>query len=253
MMTMFEKWLPRLPCTSSQMKDLIDKLRRRKGNGAPITKDAIMRDAKILTSDYVEDRLIRSGLSLKKRKLPPTSSRDIPEKTSKVKVSSLEYFVIDKSEKTLAPHTIENTSKVLVCVGEYLESHHREQYTDVLKQLNVLSIQETNIKKVFMSVAQEIFGGGNITWAKIVSLFAFAGSVAVDGVLFGSPIHVKHAKCWTAEFIEAELVEWIICEGGWGAMVDSLLNSSDSHSRQLLFTSVVVMLAVLVSSILLCY
>lgn len=122
--------------------------------------------------------------------------------------------------------SVEDVSKVVICVGEYLELRHNGLYTDVLNQLNVRSIGETNLNKVFTDVARELFSEG-ITWAKVVALFAFSGGLAVDCVLGGSSMHVGRIKSWTNEFIETDLLEWMCEQGGWTTMFDCFMTREE--------------------------
>lgn len=195
-------------------------------NGSGIDKEDIMKDARILTNDYIEDRLIRSGLNMKTRKVSTLYSiREVPERKN-VSMQTLNQLLDKRNdvESDDSNLTVEDVSKVLICVGEYLELRHNGLYTDVLQQLNVRSIVETNLNRLFMSVANELFAT-SITWAKVVSLFAFAGGLAVDCVFGGSTMHVSRVKSWTTEFIETELMEWIQKEGGWVSKI--IYNSQD--------------------------
>ena len=197
-------------------------------NAEEITKEEVINDARSLCSDYVEDRLIRSGLNLKHRKITPTSS--IGSRTEEYDISCRLNLTV-KSERlaslealqilTERRHssdgcklTIDDISKVSMYVGECLELRHTNVYTDVLQQLNVRSLAEVNMRRLFMSVAKELFVEG-INWSKIISLFAFAGGLAVDCVLNGSSVHVTRVKHWTVDYIEAELLEWVLAQGGW--------------------------------------
>ena len=49
----------------------------------------------------------------------------------------------------------------------------------------------------------------------MLSLLAFAGGLAVDCVLHGSPSYVAKIKHWTNEYIENHLLDSILMEGGW--------------------------------------
>ena len=122
------------------------------------------------------------------------------------------------AEKRHSPHgcllAIDDLSKILMYVGEALEVRHPTVYTEILQQLNVRTLADVNLRRIFMNVAKELFTEG-INWPRIVSFFAFAGGLAVDCVLNGSSIHVTRVKTWTVEYIETELADWIIKEGGW--------------------------------------
>lgn len=212
------------------------------------TKEEILNDARVLSSDYMDDRLIRSGLNFKPRKI----SQQAPKKYHYVanglgggrikdeeaenshnnnnninrlnltvrneKAANIEAVKI-MAEKRHSPDgcllTVDDLSKILIYVGEALEVKHPTVYTEILQQLNVrASLADVNMKRLFMNVAKELFAEG-INWPKIVSFFAFAGGLAVDCVLNGSSIHVTRVKNWTVEYIENDLVDWLISQGGW--------------------------------------
>lgn len=206
------------------------------------TKDEIVNESRVLSNDYMDDRLIRSGLNFKQRKIsqpaPPqpkytvlngrikneqpvhnvnTNNRLIMTARNE-KAATIEAVRI-MAEKRHSPNgcllTVDDLSKILMYVGEALEVKHPTVYTEILQQLNVRSsLAEVNLKRLFMNVSKELFAEG-INWPKIVSFFAFAGGLAVDCVLNGSSIHVTRVKTWTVEFIETELADWIVNQGGW--------------------------------------
>ena len=210
----FKKWEVVIQAAILRTKMAMGRVRHK--NGVIVCKEDIIREAKILSNDYIEDRLIRSGLNTKTRKVTPStlhSIREVPERKN-VTMQTLQQLLDKRNDEEQPKLAVEDVSKVLICVGEYLELRHNGLYTDILQQLNVRSIVETNLNRLFMSVAHELFAT-SITWAKIVSLFAFAGGLAVDCVLGGSSMHVARVKSWTTEFIETELMEWIRGEGGW--------------------------------------
>lgn len=193
------------------------------------TRDEIVNETRALAQDYIDDRLIRSGLHLKQRKISQSTAKlgnkdDHAILSSRLnivikaeKVASNEAIQI-MSEKRHSPQgcllTIDDLSKVLMYVGEALETRHPTIYTDVLQQLNIRSLTEVNLHRIFMSVARELFSE-DANWPKIVSFFAFAGGLAVDCVLNGSSVYVSCIKNWTVEFIDNDLVDWIIFRGGW--------------------------------------
>lgn len=197
-----------------------------------VTRDSVIQDAKTLCSEYIDDRLIRSGLNLKQRKITPASSftRDedmvsrsmnLSTKSSERQVSSEAIQIL--TEKRYASGgcalTIDDLSKVLLYIGEVLEFRHASVYTDVLQQLNIRSLGEVNLRRVYMNVGKEIFAKG-VDWAKVVSLFAFAGALAVDCVLCGSSVYIPRIKNWSVEYVENELTDWIVEQGGWIGLFD---------------------------------
>ena len=173
--------------------------------------------------------MIRSGLQLKPRKISALSSM---KSTSKSPSVSLPNLNLSKMPEDLASReairliseqrhgksgcslTVHDLSKVLLYVGETMELRHNNTFTDVLQQLNVKSVKDVNLRRLFMVVAKEMFHE-EITWARVVAFFAFSGGLAVDCVLNGSPISVARIKGWMVEVVETDLVEWIQLQGGW--------------------------------------
>lgn len=64
------------------------------------------------------------------------------------------------------------------------------------------------------AVARDLFRL-DITWSKIVSLFAIAGGLSVDCVRQGHPEYLPKLMQSVCEVIEDELVPWINENGGW--------------------------------------
>merc|ERR1719378_853744 len=120
--------------------------RYRNGNSSPqaVVAEDIIKQCKILTSDYIDDRLIRSGLNAKKRKVTRTTLSSIKETVPErkdVSITTLRSLVDKRNEGDSENQlSVEDVSKVLICVGEYLELRHNGLYTDILNQLNVRSI-----------------------------------------------------------------------------------------------------------------
>jgi len=224
----FKKWEVVIQAALLRAKMAMGRVRS--GSQIPIIdKEDIVKQSKVLITDYIDDRLIRSGLNMKQRKVTASTLYTIKENSSErknVTIQTLQGLLDKRNDSDRPTLSVEDVSKVLICVGEYLELRHNGLYTDILQQLDVRSIADTNLNSIFMNVGQEIFATG-ISWAKIVSLFAFAGGLAVDCVLGGSPMHVGRVKSWTNEFIQTVLMEWIQNEGGWVGMFDYFMTREE--------------------------
>ena len=226
------------------------------------SREDIVNIAKQLCDDYVEDRLIRSGLQLKERKLGnilgeimEEDDEERPARPNRVSVTSWTsrsrsfsnagsgnlgmpearklsrtssspsqpglFASSDARERRAARRFLPidkknpaDISRVLVSVGEILETRHAGVYIDVLSQLNINLLSELTLKRAFNGVAKHIFAEG-ISWAKIVSLFAFMGGLAVDCVINGANVYVGKLKSWTVQFIGENLCDWIMLQDGW--------------------------------------
>eukprot|EP00112_Aurelia_sp_Birch-Aquarium-sp1_P002809 Seg1311.4 transcript_id=Seg1311.4/GoldUCD/mRNA.D3Y31 product="Bcl-2-related ovarian killer protein" protein_id=Seg1311.4/GoldUCD/D3Y31 len=225
------------------------------------SREDIVKIAKQLCDDYVEDRLIRSGLQLKERKLGNILSEILeeddeerPARPNRVSVTSWSrsrsfsnaatgnlgmpearklsrtssnpakpglFASSDDKERRAGRRFLPidkknpaDISRVLVSVGEILETRHAGVYIDVLSQLNINLVTELTLKRAFNGVAKHIFADG-ISWAKIVSFFAFTGALAVDCVINGANVYVGKLKSWTVKFIRENLCDWIMLQDGW--------------------------------------
>ena len=96
---------------------------------------------------------------------------------------------------------------------------HPKLYTGVARQASsspgggVLATDKT-VNNVMSSVGREMFRT-DITWAKVVSLFAVAGGLAVDCVRQGHPEYLQCVIESTGEVLEDEIASWIAINGGW--------------------------------------
>ena len=215
--------------------------------GPDCSKEEIVAMAKKLCDDYVEDRLIRSGLQLKERKLAKSvsevaegeeagSTRSRPCRVSTMAVQNRSSSgpnsiggitpvslpsVSDCKERRAALWKLpidrtnpDDISRVLIWIGVALETRYSATYVDVLAQLNINMLSELALKRAFYGVAKQLFSNG-ISWAKIVSLFAFSGGLSVDCVINGANMYVGRVKKWTVHYISEELCSWIQLNGGW--------------------------------------
>ncbi|GAB0090758.1 bcl-2-related ovarian killer protein [Sergentomyia squamirostris] len=103
-------------------------------------------------------------------------------------------------------------------VGEELERMHPRVYSSVARQISrnpggELPTEET-APCLMGAVARDLFRT-DITWGKVISLFAMAGGLAIDCVRQGHSDYLPNLVDGVAEVIEDELVPWINDNGGW--------------------------------------
>lgn len=67
---------------------------------------------------------------------------------------------------------------------------------------------------LLVAIGRDIFKN-DITWGKIVSVFAVAGGLAVDCVCQGHPEYLHGLVEGVADLLEDEVAEWIAGNGGW--------------------------------------
>lgn len=82
---------------------------------------------------------------------------------------------------------------------------------------------------VFAAVAEEIFRG-DVTWGRIVALFAMTGALAMDCVKGGHPEYVLGLVQRMGIFVERDLAPWICQQGGWvSTSVDIFFSLQSKH------------------------
>lgn len=109
-------------------------------------------------------------------------------------------------------------SSLSLQLGDELERMHPRIYTGVARQIcrnpgGEFKSADTVIL-LLSAVARDLFRI-DITWSKIVSLFAIAGGLSVDCVRQGHPEYLPKLMQSVSDVIEDELVPWINENGGW--------------------------------------
>lgn len=73
-----------------------------------------------------------------------------------------------------------------------------------------------------------------ITWGKVVALYAVAGGLAVDCVYLGHPEYLHGIMEGMAEILEDNLAEWIAGSGGWVSCVFAVFSQWSSYYHSLM-------------------
>ncbi|XP_014091203.2 bcl-2-related ovarian killer protein isoform X1 [Bactrocera oleae] len=156
----------------------------------------IISQGRCICGQYIRRRLRRSGLFNKKlgfqriRSILGTSSMEI----------------------------VREVFPAVMVLGDELERMHPRIYTGVARQIcrapgGEFHSAET-ITLLLGAVGRDLFRS-EITWSKVISLFAIAGGLSVDFVRQGHPEYVPKLVDGVSEVIEDELVSWINENGGW--------------------------------------
>uniref|UniRef100_T1IVG1 Bcl-2 Bcl-2 homology region 1-3 domain-containing protein n=1 Tax=Strigamia maritima TaxID=126957 RepID=T1IVG1_STRMM len=193
-------------------------------SNASHTQD-IVDQAKSLCSQYIRNRLKRSGIF--KRKLGLQRLRSVIGMT--VSYGTCEVF------------------NQLNSVGKELERLYPTLYSSVCRQICFTITSEEVLHNMFTAVATELFRT-DITWAKIVALYAVTGGLAADCVQQG---HVNYLLCLIESlglFVEKHLAIWIAHQGGWNTLSSYYLKPHKPFSSEiylfLIVTIGVIVLAV---------
>lgn len=103
-------------------------------------------------------------------------------------------------------------------LGDELERMHPRVYNGVARQICRNPGGEFHtaeaINLLLGAVGRELFRI-EITWSKVISLFAIVGGLSVDCVRQGHPEYLPKLMESVSEVIEDELVPWINENGGW--------------------------------------
>lgn len=110
------------------------------------------------------------------------------------------------------PGRVERTMRTL---GDEFQERYTQAFAEMCKQLD---ITQDNARQTFETTAGELFRDG-VKWGRVVALFAFAGSMAVECVQNGTPFLVDGVEQWTVDYIDAHLKPWIQQNGNWVSVI----------------------------------
>lgn len=106
----------------------------------------------------------------------------------------------------------------LVCAGTELERMHPQVYTNVTRQACISSsgilVSDKAVAGLLVAIGQQMLRP-DITWGKVVAIYAVAGGLAVDCVCQGHPEFLHGIMEGMAELLEDSMAEWIASNGGW--------------------------------------
>ena len=111
-------------------------------------------------------------------------------------------------ELPAVPSKVERAMRLL---GEEFESRYTEVFQEMCNQLH---ITPNNAQPTFVAIVNELFSDG-IKWGRIVALFSFGGSLAVQCVEKEMPPLVDNVVEWVTNYVDTNLLSWIQENGGW--------------------------------------
>ena len=103
---------------------------------------------------------------------------------------------------------VEMTMRAL---GQEFENRYSEVFQGMCNQLH---ISPDTAHPTFLAIVNELFSDG-IKWGRVVALFSFGGSLAVQCVEKEMPPLVDQIVDWVADYVDQHLISWIIEQGGW--------------------------------------
>ncbi|CAL1262294.1 unnamed protein product [Larinioides sclopetarius] len=126
-----------------------------------------------------------------------------------------------KSVSNLAcgSNTAEIANELRLLTNE-LENLHPKLFQSVASNLGLHNLpSEAAVHNVFAAVAEEIFRG-DVSWGRIVALFAMTGALAMDCVKGGHPEYVLGLVQRMGIFVERDVAAWICQQGGWACLME---------------------------------
>ena len=103
------------------------------------------------------------------------------------------------------------TQRTLRVLGAEFETCYREIFSDMCNQLH---ITQSTAHPTFIGIVNELFSDG-IKWGRIIALFSFGGTLAVQCIETEMPPLVSDVVNWVTDYIDQHLYSWIIEHGGW--------------------------------------
>lgn len=101
----------------------------------------------------------------------------------------------------------------LLC--QQLERSHPKLYHSVLGNVGLCSLSSPgSVDNLLQTLARELFRN-DISWGRIVALFAVTGALASDCVRVGHPEYVLTLVESLGTFVDRDLATWITQQGGW--------------------------------------
>ena len=110
---------------------------------------------------------------------------------------------------------VSEVSPILIAVGTELEKQHPDVYVKIGRKTGCGSFSDHTVVSTMILVSREIIRDGEITWGKIISIYAVAGGIAVDCVRQGKPELLLTIQKALISVLEQDLAFWIQNNGGW--------------------------------------
>ncbi|XP_018013822.1 uncharacterized protein LOC108670844 [Hyalella azteca] len=164
----------------------------RTGRGA----EEVVPQAKYLCSQYIRCRLKRAGLLHKKIGLQRIRS-----------VVNL-HWGLEVCE--VFPR--------LLTLGHELERCHPNLYCSIVRQISVSLKSDKVVRHVMLALSSHLLRT-DVTWARIISLYALAAALAADCVRQGHPEFVSSVVEGVGMAIERHSCQWIASQGGWSGVL----------------------------------
>lgn len=136
--------------------------------------------------------------------------------------TSTRYLVADYLTYRIGKHgytwanspPLEVTNKIHLAMrnlADDFEQRYSAEFSDMVQQL---LITPNMAYATFKAVAEELFIDG-INWGRIVALFVFGGSIAIECYEKDMLHLVDSIFDWVSTYVQSNLEHWISSQGGW--------------------------------------
>lgn len=113
---------------------------------------------------------------------------------------------------------VREVSPFFIAAGLELERMHPKLYTGIVRQTSAapggVLVSDKTAATLLVAIGHEQLKS-DITWGKVVSVFAVAGGLAVDCVSQGHPEYVHGLMEAITEVLEENVADWVSTNGGW--------------------------------------
>ncbi|KAK2145887.1 hypothetical protein LSH36_649g01030 [Paralvinella palmiformis] len=100
-------------------------------------------------------------------------------------------------------------------IGDEFEDRYREVFEEMSNQLH---ISPSNARQTFHGVVNELFND-EVNWGRIVALFSFGATLAVQCVQKDMPELVDQLVDWITQYLDDNLYSWIQEHNGWVSII----------------------------------
>lgn len=126
---------------------------------------------------------------------------------------------------------VREVSPFFIAAGLELERMHPKLYTGIVRQTSAapggVLVSDKTAATLLVAIGHELLKS-DITWGKVVSVFAVAGGLAVDCVSQGHPEYVHGLMEAITEVLEEDVADWVSTNGGWVRSKSVLLQFLES-------------------------
>lgn len=120
-------------------------------------------------------------------------------------INTSSYSTLENSDKEILKAAMSVCSKL----------EHEPRFSDVLKSFSTFGIQKESFRVVLKQLLV-----GELNWARVMSVVALTGALAVQCMENGEEHKIDFIVDWSSYFAETELKNWIDLNGGMRGLLN---------------------------------